>query len=317
MNEFDLIDSLIQQFGDLTRADFITTGPGDDAAVLSVGNGQQLVVSTDTLVPNVHFPVAIRPDLLGYRAVAVNVSDLAAMGAEPLGMTIALTIDSADKVWMSEFAKGVSVAAREFGLKILGGNLARGPLNVSVTIQGAVPEGKALLRSGAEVGDDIWLTGFLGATHAYLEDPTLPAEPLGELLEQRDRDARVRYFLPQPRVAFASKIREVVHAAIDVSDGLMAEVGHIGKASTCGALVYLDRAPVWPGLDTLGVVGSDDSYELLYTAHSDARDKILEMANETHTSVIVIGEIVDGSDVALMKDGDRLALPAGYQHFAS
>lgn len=316
MTEFELIDQLIQGFGDLTNADFIATGAGDDAAVFDLPVDQQLVVSTDTLVPDVHFPADTRGDLVGYRSVASNVSDLSGMGATPLGMTIALTIDSLDRGWIERFAYGIGVAAREFNAKIFGGNLARGSLNITITIHGCIAKGEALLRSGAQVGDDIWLTGTLGATRAYLAEPTNPQTPLETLLAQRDTCAIARYFLPHPRVEFASKIRDVAHSAIDVSDGLASELAHLTKNSQCGASICLNRIPVWHGLKPIEVVGPDDSYELLFTAKRSDRQRILDQAFSTDTPVVVIGEVVADQNVSYTLDKERVTPQTGYDHFA-
>ena len=219
MNEFELIEKVIHQFGELTQADFIATGPGDDAAVVTVPDGEELVVSTDTMVPDVHFPSEARADLVGFRAVAMNTSDLAAMGARPLCMTIALSIPSNEEDWIESFVQGVSVAANEFDLKVVGGNFAQGPLNVTITVHGSVPKGEALLRSTATVGDDVWVTGLLGATAVFLKSPSNPEDLIENLLAQRDSNPHVRYFLPHPRVTFAQQIRGIAHSAIDLSDG--------------------------------------------------------------------------------------------------
>ncbi|MCY4128363.1 MAG: thiamine-phosphate kinase [Gammaproteobacteria bacterium] len=316
MNEFELIEQLIRGFGDLTKADFIATGPGDDAAVVNLPDDQQLVVSTDTLVPDVHFPAEARGDLVGFRSVAINVSDLAAMGATPLGMTVAMTIDSLASDWIQQFAHGIAVAAREFNVKILGGNLARGPLNITVTIQGSVPNGKALLRSQAQIGDDIWLTGTLGATRAFLDERTNPQSSIETLLSRQDTCAVARYFLPHPRVEFASKIRDVVHGAIDVSDGLASELAHLTKASQCGASISLNGLPVWRGLNTMDVVGPDDSYEVLFTANEGDRPQILELALLTYTPVVIIGEVVADQNVSYTLDGESVIPQTGFDHFA-
>ena len=316
MNEFELIEQLIQEFGDLTRADFIATGAGDDAAVFDLAEGQQLVVSTDSLVPDVHFPAHTRGDLVGYRSVVINVSDLAAMGATPLGMTIALTIDSLDGGWIEQFAHGIGVAAREFNVKILGGNLARGALNITVTIHGAIPKGQALLRSQAQIGDDIWLTGTLGATRSYLAEPTNPQATIETLVTERDICAVARYFLPHPRVEFASKIRNVANSAIDVSDGLASELTHLTKRSQCGAAICLNRLPVWRGLKPMDVVGPDDSYELLFTAKRSDREQILRRAFSTDTPVVVIGEVVADQTVSYTLDEERMTPRTGFDHFA-
>lgn len=316
MNEFELIERLIQGFGDLTEADFIDTGAGDDAAIFAAPSDQQLVVSTDTLVPDVHFPAAAPSDLVGYRAVAINVSDLAAMGATPLGMTIALTVESLDGDWIERFAHGVAVAAREYEVKIFGGNLARGPLNVNVTIHGVVPSEEASLRSNAKVGDDIWLTGTLGATTAFLKTPTIHQASLETLLAQRDESATVRYFLPHARTDFAVRVRDLVHGAIDISDGLASELTHLTKASQCGALINLERLPVWRGLKPVDVIGPDDSYELLFTASQGERARILEIGSATYTPVVVIGNVIADRTVSYSFDGKRVSPRPGFDHFA-
>lgn len=316
MNEFELIEQLIRGFGDLTKADFIATGAGDDGAVLDIPFDQQLVVSTDTLVPDVHFPANARGDLVGYRSVAINLSDLAAMAAKPLGMTIALTTDVLDRDWIERLAHGISVGAREFDVKILGGNLVRGPLNITITIHGSVPKGKALLRSQAQVGDDIWLTGTLGATSVFLNEPTHPQESLDKLLTRRDTCAVARYFLPHPRVDLAMKIRDIAHGAIDVSDGLASELIHLTKASRRGASICLDRLPVWGGLEAMDAIGPDDSYELLFTASPDDRQKVLEAAFTTETAVVVIGEVVKDQHVTYTLDEVKVNPRSGFDHFA-
>lgn len=316
MNEFELIEQLIRGFGDLTQADFIATGAGDDAAVVNLPDDQQLVVSTDTLVPDVHFPGGVRGDLVGFRSVAINVSDLAAMGAIPLGMTIAVTIETLDSDWVEQFAHGIAVAAREFSVKILGGNLARGPLNITITIHGSVPSGRALLRSRAQIGDDIWLTGTLGATRAFLNKPTNPQTSIETLLSQRDACAIARYFIPHPRVEFASKIRDVVHGAIDVSDGLTSELAHLTRASHCGASICLDGLPVWRGLNAMDVIGPDDSYELLFTASEGDRSQILEAAFSTYTPAVIIGKVVADENVSYTLNEEPVIPPTGFDHFA-
>ena len=316
MNEFELIEQLIRGFGDLTQADFIATGAGDDGAVLDLSGDEQLVVSTDTLVPDVHFPSNVRGDLVGYRSVAINVSDLAAMAAKPLGMTIALTIDALDAEWIEQFVHGIGVAAREFGVRILGGNLARGALNITVTIHGSVPRGEASLRSQAQVGDDIWLTGTLGATRVFLNDPANPQESLDSLLIRRDTCAIARYFLPHPRVDLALKIRDIAHGAIDVSDGLASELVHVTKASQCGASICLDRLPVWFGYEVMDAIGPDDSYELLFTASPSDRSKVLEAAFTTETPVVVIGEVVKDQNITYTLDEVKVNPRSGFDHFA-
>ena len=214
------------------------------------------------------------------------------------------------------FAHGIAVAAREYKVKILGGNLARGPLNVNVTIQGVVPRGEALLRSDAQVGDDIWLTGTLGATTAYLKTPTIHSASLETLLTQRDECATVRYFLPHPRTDFAVRARDFAHGAIDISDGLASELVHLTKASECGASINLDRLSVWQGQNALDVLGSDDSYELLFTANQSDRMQILEVGSATDTPVVVIGNAIADHTVRYSLNGKQVSPRPGFDHFA-
>ncbi len=315
MNEFEFIERLIQSFGKLTQAEFIATGAGDDAAVIDIPVDQQLVISTDTLLPDVHFPGAARGDLVGYRAVAINVSDLAAMGARPLGMTVALTIESLTESWVELFAHGMGVAAHEFGLKILGGNVAHGSLNITVTVHGTIPRGRAMLRSTAQIDDELWVTGTFGATCAYLKQRELPDTPLEALLAKRDTCAVARYFLPHPRVEFAQQLREFAHAAIDVSDGLAAEISRVTNASGLGARVELQRLPTWEGLSVEEVFGPDDSYELLFTASSDSRQRVLEAASVTNTPVVVLGEIKAERGNVFLLGGTQLTARPGFDHF--
>ncbi|MYD43130.1 MAG: thiamine-phosphate kinase [Gammaproteobacteria bacterium] len=317
MNEFELIDRLIQSFGSLTSGQGVVVGPGDDAAVLDLPVGEQLVVSTDTLVPDVHFPAESAADLIGFRAIAVSVSDLTAMGAKPLAMTIAVTMPTLDPPWMERLAHGFAVAATEFDIQIAGGNLARGPLNITVTVHGTIATGQALLRSGMQLGDDIWVTGTLGATTVFLANPCCTDSDVEELLPHRDRCAQARYFLPHPRVLFGTSIRELAHAAIDISDGLDSELHHLSRASGYGAEIDLGRLPVWAGLQPSHVAGPDDSYELLFTASSSARQAILKCASDTQTPVVVLGNVVAEPTIEYQLDGKRIHVASGYDHFSS
>ena len=160
MDEFELIEEIVALLGDATQGEGIVVGPGDDAAVLSIDSDEQLVVTTDVLIEGRHFPSESRSDLIGYRAIAVNLSDLAAMGAEPRFLTVALTLDHVEHEWIRGFAKGIAFCASKYGAKIVGGNIARGALSVAVTAIGVVPERQCLLRSTAQVGDDIYVTGL-------------------------------------------------------------------------------------------------------------------------------------------------------------
>lgn len=317
MNEHEVINWFIRDLGELTEGDFVVVGPGDDAAVLEVPTDQNLVVSTDTLVSGVHFPHGLRGDLVGYRSIAINVSDLAAMAATPLSATIALTVETNELGWLYDFLSGIRVAAQQYRLKIVGGNLAKGPMNVAVTVHGLVPKGAGLLRSGALLGDDIWVTGKVGATHVYLNEPQVPTSPVTDLLAEQDRWAYARYFLPHPRVAFAEAIRDIAHAAIDLSDGLVSDLAHVADASGLGAELHLERLPKWRNLDPVTVVGADDSYELLFCAAPDDRHEILTVAQASNTPVVVLGSMVVEKGVRFWLNGEPVNPPSGFDHFAS
>ena len=315
MNEFELIDRFIEGLGELTQGEFIVAGPGDDGAVLDVPDGLQLVVSTDALVSGVHFPDGLRGDFVGYRSIAVNVSDLAAMAASPMAVTIALTVDSVELSWLDSFLNGVKSASLQYGLKVIGGNLAKGPLNVTVTVYGTVPKGEALLRSGSHVGDDIWLTGKVGATHAFLKSQDVPTQSLDALLDEQDVCPTIRYLLPHARTSFSESIREIAHAAIDVSDGLASEVAHMTRHCDLGAEIQLDRLPVWAGADPVLAAGADDSYELLFTAEPSVRDQILTAAQDTNTPAVVLGTMVKEPGLRFWLNDLEIQLELGYDHF--
>ena len=314
MTEFELIESIIQQLEVFSQSQNVAIGPGDDAAVIDVPKGEQLVVSTDTLLPNLHFPAAASAELIGYRSLAVSASDLAAMAANPLAATVALTLDEVNPDWVQSFIHGLGIASCEYGLPIVGGNLARGNLSITVNVQGSVPENKARTRTRSAIGDDIWLTGTLGATIRYLAKPTLLTSSIETILPDRDRDHYARYFLPHARISFGQKIRDYIHACIDVSDGLVSELHHLCEDNR-GMRVDVGKLPVWSELSTSDVLGADDSYELLFTAPPSSRDRILALAHSQSTPVVVIGEVIDQKVVSLWLDGEEIESADGFDHF--
>ena len=316
MNEFDLIDLIIEEVRKAPADTDVVVGTGDDAAVVHVSQDQELVVTTDVLVGGVHFPIGARGDLVGYRAIAVNFSDLSAMGAKPKFLTVALTIDEADVDWIRAFAQGIVTCASECGATVVGGNLSRGPLSVAVTAHGVVAKGRALLRSGAVIGDLVWVTGSLGATSVFLKTAQdLSDVPLQELLGQRNSATLARYFLPPLRHSFASGLVDVATSAIDVSDGLIADLKHVTDASGCGALLDLAKVPIWPGADLQEAVGPNDSYELLFSAPLSLETSVFNLAEETGTPVAMIGEIDDGTGIRAFEDPDAELVVEGFTHF--
>lgn len=227
MNEFELIRRYFAAARCAQGGDGVVLGIGDDCALLALPAGEQLAVSTDTLVAGVHFPESCDAFLLGQRALAVSASDLAAMGATPLAFTLALTLPSANESWLAEFARGLQTMAQSCSLALVGGDTTRGPLSLTLTVFGRVPNGQALLRSGAQVGDLLCVGGELGDAAGAL--------PL--VLGQREAAADIseallaRYWSPQPQLALGQALRGRATAALDISDGLLADCGHIAKAS--------------------------------------------------------------------------------------
>ena len=267
MDEFELIRRHFARAAK-PRGD-VSLGIGDDAALLKVPAGQELAVSTDSLISGVHFPADLPADAVGHRALAANLSDLAAMGAAPAWVLMALTLPEADERWLEEFSRGFFALADIHGIALVGGNMARGPLNVTLTVHGLVEQGTALTRAGAQVGDLVYVTGHPGDAAAGLQ-----------LLQAGSADLQHpcvrRFAYPEPRLAAGSALRGVASAAIDVSDGLLADLGHLLEARGFGAKLSLERLPVSPELLSLqgqeeawhlALTGGDD-YELCFTVHA-------------------------------------------------
>lgn len=319
MAEFDWIDWLRNKARQSDVGNGVVLGIGDDAALCEVPPGMQLVISTDTLVAGVHFPVDTAATDIGYKALAVNLSDLAAMGAEPAWFSLALTIPDMDMDWLQAFAHGVLELANEHKIALIGGDTTRGPLSITVTVHGLVPSGTALRRDAAKPGDDIWVTGSLGDAAAALQQIGTGLQSM-KLRHRLDR--------PTPRVAAGLLIRGLANAAIDVSDGLAQDLGHILKASAVGAEIELGRLPVSSSLlefhpddETrwrLQLSGGDD-YELCFSASPKDAFAIEQALAECGVSASVIGHIkADAGLQLLTPEGDALVLRnAGYQHFGA
>jgi thiamine-monophosphate kinase len=267
ISEFDIIARYFTPAS--VGRDDVLVGVGDDGAVLEVPAGLVLVVSTDTLVRDVHFSDDYSPGDIGYKALAVNLSDLAAMAAQPAWATLALTLPRADEGWIADFARGFFDLAEAHGMALVGGDLTRGPLTITVCVYGFAPTGLSLRRSGACPGDEIFVTGTLGDAALCLAD--LPS-PHRAYLETRLRR-------PTPRVAEGLSLRGLASAGIDLSDGLAADLGHLLIQSGCGATVYLERLPLSPALRAvddpdrrraLALAGGDD-YELCFTVPPSLR----------------------------------------------
>jgi thiamine-monophosphate kinase len=296
-------------------------GVGDDSALIAVAEGAELAVSTDMLVSGVHFFADARADWLGHKALAVNLSDLAAMGATPRWVTLALALPSADENWLAEFSKGFFALADLYGVELVGGDTTRGQLNICPTVGGEVPAGKALRRDGARWDDDIWVSGSLGdAALAF-------AGMKGEIALDKADAARLeaRLHLPQPRVEAGIALRGVAHAAIDVSDGLAQDLGHILERSQCGASIEVNRLPQSPefarysghAIATRCLLAGGDDYELCFTAARAASTAINALAVALGIALTRIGRIESAPGLRVLDaDGRAIVLTStGHDHF--
>ena len=319
MSEFDLIKRYF------TRATpSATLGVGDDAAPPRIADGMELAVSTDMLVSGTHFLPNTDPFLLGHKTLAVNLSDLAAMGATPRWATLALSMPSADESWLQRFSAGFFAMADVHGVELIGGDTTRGPLNLCVTIMGEVPRGKALRRSGAQAGDDIWVSGSLGVAAlglAHLQGKiTLPEDVRLSCLAALHQ--------PHPRVALGLALRGIANSAIDISDGLLADLGHILESSNMAAEVRFDRLPMPPLPASCGdemlelakrcVLAGGDDYELCFTAPVAQREQIEMLLDRLRLPLSRIGKIVSGRGCKVRAaDGSVMTIKeSGYDHFA-
>ena len=296
----------------------VALGIGDDAALIDVPAGHELAVSTDVLVSGVHFPPDTHPSDIGFKALAVNLSDMAAMGAEPRWATLALTLPAGDEEWLARFAAGFRELAERFGVALVGGDLSSGSLNVAVQILGVVPAGSALRRDAARLGDQVYVTGELGGA-------ALALRLLGEGAAQIPEECLQRLRRPMPRVAAGLGLRGIARAAIDVSDGLFLDLARLAEASGVGADIELERVPLCRPVAAIADreermrlgLGSGDDYELCFTAPPDCERPLAGLASRTGLAVTRIGAITAGDAVRwLLRDGSEFRPgQAGYQHF--
>lgn len=320
MTEFELIRRFFAA-QPINRTD-VAVGVGDDGAVITCPPGQQLVVTTDTLVEGVHFFPDSDPVALGHKALAVNLSDLAAMGAAPACFVLALSLPRADNNWLERLCEGIFGLARRYEVQLVGGDTVRGPLAVNITAHGWVPAGQALLRSGARAGDRIYVTGELGDAGIALR-----AEQGALVLSQFDSAvATERLTRPMPRVEAGVALRGVASSAIDLSDGLIGDLGHILEQSGVGARVALDRLPVshvyrslLPQIGWDVALANGDDYELCFTVPA-ANVGALEAATAAlGYTVTHIGDIVAGDELRVFDAAGKPYRPqtAAHDHFRS
>jgi thiamine-monophosphate kinase len=327
MGEFELIERYFKRPPQRAQV-----GVGDDCAIWLPTPGQALAISSDMLVEGRHFLSTVDPAALGHKALAVNLSDLAACGAKPCAFTLSLALPQADETWLSGFAQGLWALADAHGCELIGGDTTRGPLNIAITVWGELPPGQALLRSAAQVGDDIYISGTPGQARMALEVFRGKLRLPSEAFER----ARLRMERPTPRVALGQALRGVAHAAIDLSDGLLGDLGHILQASKLGADIDTrwlaqakDGETPWPAhcpdLAALpwaqalvcGLNGGDD-YELLFTAAPAMRDAVQAAAQTSATPVTRIGQITAQGLRVLDPHGQPMDVSAlhSFDHFA-
>jgi len=333
LGEFDLIQRFFKAGADAMRPNgenVIALGIGDDCALLKIAAGEEIVITSDMLVEGRHFFMNADPELLGRKALAVNLSDLAAMGAKPIGFTLAIALPTVDIVWLEAFSKGLFAVANQYSCPLIGGDTTAGPLTISITAFGSIPSGKAIRRSGAKVGNDIWTSGTIGdarlALAALRHEITLPESDLKQI-EHRMHN-------PTPRVELGMKIRELASAALDISDGLLGDLHHILKQSQVSAEVFLDQIPKSETLqkqsediqNQFAASGGDD-YEICFTAPIEKRDVIDEISRVLNLPLTRIGSITEKVGAVeklylLNKNGDLLdeiksaALMKSFDHFA-
>ena len=324
MTEFDLIARYFTR--PVKKA---ALGVGDDCAIINSSPGMQLAISSDMLVEGQHFFSDVSPYSLGHKALAVNLSDLAACGATPVGFTLALALPRVDEAWLQEFSSGLWALADAHGCELLGGDTTQGPLNICITVFGEVPRGRALLRSGAQVDDDIYVSGMLGDARLALDALQGKIELPREILAQ----ARQRLELPTPRVALGTALRGVATSSIDISDGLVGDLGHILKASGVGAQIdtniSMNLIAACTRIDWIKgqfnaekqlqmVLSGGDDYELAFTCPPTARQAVQAVSVSSQTPVTRIGVIQSQPGLRLVNgrgqpvDGQF----ASFNHFA-
>lgn len=296
-------------------------GVGDDAALVKVARGMELVVSTDMLVSGTHFFPDADPYKLGHKALAVNLSDMAAMGATPRWVTLSLAMPEADEKWLKPFTKGFMDLARAQQVDLIGGDISRGPLNICVQIMGEVPAGKALRRNGAKPGDEIWISGQLG-------DAALALAHLQNRIHLKVQEAQAclnKLHAPDARVTLGQHLLGLAHSAIDISDGLLADLGHILERSSVAAVIEFKALPKsavlqkYLGHDAAlqALLAGGDNYELCFTAPKKNSVELAKLSRKMRLPLTCIGNIKKGRGLTLLDaTGKRMAWNTkGYDHF--
>jgi len=312
LNEFEVIRRFFTQRSQTTSG--IVLGIGDDAAIVRPEQGNDLVVAADVLNTGIHFPDATEPEAIGHKALAVNLSDLAAMGARPSWFTLSLSLPAAEEEWLAAFSGGLFRLANQHEIALVGGDTVRGPLSIGIQVIGQVPVGTGVRRSGAQPGDKIYVTGTLGDAALVLQQIKQGLVPETEL--------RARLDYPEPRTGFGIRLLGIANSCIDVSDGLAADLGHVLEASQVGASLSTTSLPFSKYLAALesdvairlALAGGDD-YELCFTAPEEKTIAIQQVSDETGVPVTCIGEITNDTGLRL-SDSDISLVSSGFNHFA-
>ncbi|WP_223670919.1 thiamine-phosphate kinase [Kangiella shandongensis] len=329
MAEFDLIERYFNFHYDFSSSSannsnrpVVVKGIGDDCAIFDIPNNYQLVTSTDTLVDGVHFFSELQPELIAYKALAANVSDLVAMGAKPLAFTLSITLPEVSEDWLAGFSQGLKEASKLFKIPLVGGDTTQGPLTINITASGTVKNGRLLQRNKAQVGDDIWVTGYLGEAAAALQlaDKALPGKQ-----ELTDAEQMLWQALttPQLPLKFARKLTKFAQCGLDISDGLMADLGHILQQSQCGAVVDAEFLPVSAALvEVVGLeqarqfaLNGGDDYQLCFTTNNQYRNKVLNLAERYDVNATRIGRITKEGLTVEFDGAPFEATRTSWQHF--
>ena len=333
LGEFDLIQRFFKTPADAMSSkgdQTIALGIGDDCALLKPSANEEIAITSDMLVEGRHFLISADPESLGRKALAVNLSDLAAMGAKPLGFTLALALPKIDEDWLESFSNGLFAIAKQFSCPLIGGDTTAGPLTISITAFGSIPSGKAIRRSGAKIGDDIWVSGTVGDARLTLAALRHEINLSNEDIKQIDH----RMHAPTPRVELGIHLREIANSALDISDGLLGDLQHILKQSQVNAEVSLEQLPKSATLrkqnvhiqNQFAACGGDD-YEICFTAPIAKRHAIDQISKSLNLPLNRIGQITEKKKASeklhlldangnLLDDAQTAELMKSFDHFA-
>ena len=312
LNEFEVIQRFFDRRDQVAGG--VVLGIGDDAAIVRPESGKDVIVATDILNAGIHFPESTDANAIAYKALAVNLSDLAAMGATPSWFTMTLSLPEVDENWLVDFSRGLFQLADEFSIALVGGDTVRGPLSVGIQVMGQVPCGTGLKRSGAQIGDKIYVSGTIGDAALALQQIKQGNQPAPELRKRLD--------YPVPRIGLGIRLLDIANSCIDVSDGLAADLGHILGASGVGASISTVSLPLSGFLGALdhdqavrlALTGGDD-YELCFTVPGEKKKSVEEISSDLGLPIACIGEITNDAGLQLSDYGNSLE-SIGFNHFA-